>query len=249
MRYAEFRDPLEAALHAEGLCSPGADQRVEAIDLTDTLRTWKVNVWRTARDDTKPFDVSAVIAFTWSPIDAARASTSEEDLLTELVGRRKRPPRTERRWTRVDLRLHANLPYGSTTSIPEPSVLGAWTAAVVGQADATFNDIEERDGRILAGGHGDLELRAQCDPDGVVSLSAIAIAGFRLVRVPRVWDSPERRAAEADSKGELGRLARTFKGALGRVDKEYFSARDMDPLLAATTRSEAGRTVARPPAG
>jgi hypothetical protein len=118
----------------------------------------------------------------------------------------------------VDLRLHANLPYGSTTSIPEPSVFGAWTAAVVSQADAAFTDIQERDGRILAvrSGHGDLELRARCNPDGEVSLSAIAITGFRLIRVPRVWDNPERRATEADSHGELSRLARAFTAALDR---------------------------------
>ena len=35
-----------------------------------------------------------------------------------------------------------------------------------------------------------------------------------MVRVPRVLDSPERRAAEADSNRELGRLARLFKTAL-----------------------------------
>lgn len=225
MRYAEFRDRLEAALHAEGLFFPGADRRVETIDLADTVRSWKVNVYRAAPDDTKPFDVSAVIGFEWSPVDAARAYTSEEDLVTELVGRRRRSPRTERRWMRVDLSLHANLPFGSTTSIPEPSVFCAWTAAVVEQADAVFTDVEERDGRIVAvrGGHGDLELQARCNPDGMVSLSAVAIAGFRMVPVPRVWDSPERRAAEADSRGALSRLARTFKAALDEW-KESISA-------------------------
>lgn len=139
MRYADFRDRLEAALLAEGLLFPGADRRVETIDLADTVRSWEVNVYRAARVDTTPFDVSAAIGFQWSPVDAARAYTSEEDLLTDLVGRRRRSPRTERRWTRVDLRLHASLPYGSTTSIPEPSVFGAWTAAVVGQADCRLH--------------------------------------------------------------------------------------------------------------
>jgi hypothetical protein len=88
--------------------------------------------------------------------------------------------------------------------------------APVARFDAAFTDVEERDGRIVAvrGGHGDLELQARCNPDGMVSLSAVAIAGFRIVRVPRVWDSPERRATEADAHGELTRLARTFKTAL-----------------------------------
>ncbi len=221
MRYAEFRDRLEDALQEAGLFFQDADRRVETIDLADTVRSWKVSVWRAAPPGAEPFDVSAVIGFEWSPVDAARAYTCEEDLLTELVGRRTRPLRTERRWTRIDLSLHANLPYGSTTSMPEANVFGAWTAAVVKRADAAFTDIEEKKGRIVAvlGGHGDVEVQAHCKPDGIVSLNAVAISGFRMVRVPRVWDSPERRAAERDPRDELGRLARRFKTALDEWTK------------------------------
>jgi hypothetical protein len=72
------------------------------------------------------------------------------------------------------------------------------------------------DGRILAvqGGHDALELHARCNADGVVSLSAVTISAFRIVRVPRAWDSPERCAAEADLHRELDRLARTFRTAI-----------------------------------
>ncbi|MNC89468.1 hypothetical protein D3C83_54080 [compost metagenome] len=35
-----------------------------------------------------------------------------------------------------------------------------------------------------------------------------------MVRVPRAWDSPERRAAEAYPRRELSRLARTFQTSL-----------------------------------
>jgi hypothetical protein len=46
---------------------------------------------------------------------------------------------------------------------------------------------EEQCGRVVAvlGGHGDLEVQARCSPDGLVSLSAVTISGFRMVRVPR----------------------------------------------------------------
>ncbi|PYT78966.1 MAG: hypothetical protein DMG54_19510 [Acidobacteria bacterium] len=53
-----------------------------------------------------------------------------------------------------------------------------------------------------------------CKPDGVVSLKGVAISGFRMVRVPRVWDDPQRREAEGSANVEIGRLARTFKGTL-----------------------------------
>lgn len=175
MRYAEFRDQLEAALRHEGLFFTGTDRRVEKIDLADTVRSWKGYVSRGGPGSTAPFHVSAVIGFKWRPVDAARAYTSEEDLLTELVGRSRRSPRTEPRWTRVDLSLRASLPYGSTTAIPEASVFGAWTAAVVEQADAAFTEVKERGGRMLAvhGGHDDLELHARCNSDGVISLTAV----------------------------------------------------------------------------
>jgi hypothetical protein len=47
------------------------------------------------------------------------------------------------------------------------------------KADAAFNDIEEKQGRIVAvlGGHGDVEVQAHCKPDGVVCLKAVAISG------------------------------------------------------------------------
>lgn len=216
MRYAEFRDQLEDALRQEGIFFTGADRCVEKIELADTVRSWKAYVSRGGPGSTEPFHVSAVIEFKWSPVDAARAYTSEEDLLTELVGRSRRSPRTEPRWTRVDLSLRASLPYGSTTAIPEASVFGAWTAAVVEKADVAFTEVKERDGRILTvhGGHDDLELHARCSSDGVVSLTAVAISAFRIVRMARALDSPERRAAEGDSHRELNRLARTFRAAI-----------------------------------
>ena len=54
-------------------------------------------------------------------------------------------------------------------------------------------------------------VQAGCQPDGVISLKGLAISGFWIVRLPRVWDDPERRRAEKDPYGELDQLARTFK--------------------------------------
>jgi hypothetical protein len=215
VRYAEFRDRLESALREAGLLVHDADRR-ETIDLADTVRRWQVYIVRAAAPRTEPFHVSAEVGFAWTPVNAARAYTSEEDLLTQIIGRRRRPTRTERRWTRVDLSLHASLPYGSTTSMPEPHVFSAWSASIVEKVDVALTDIEERNGRIAAvlGGHGDLEVEAHCKLDGVVSLKGVAISGFRMVRVPHVWDDPKRREAEKDPHVELGRLAQTFKATI-----------------------------------
>jgi hypothetical protein len=215
VRYAEFRDRLEDALQQAGLFSPHVDRRVETIDLADTVRSWKVYVYRVTPRSAEPFHVSAEVGFDWSPVDAARGHTCEEDLLTELVGRRRRPPRTERRWTRIDLSLRASLPYGSNTSMPEPDMFGAWTAAVVEAADAAFTVTEEKRGQIVAvlGGHSGVEVQARCERDGLLSLEVVQVSGFLTVHVPRVWGDPDRREAEQDPGNELGRLARRFKTA------------------------------------
>jgi hypothetical protein len=204
VRYAEFRNRLENALREVGLFVHDAD-RVETINLADTVRHWKAYLRRSAPPSAEPFSVSAEISFGWTPFDAARSYTCEEDLYLQLVGRRRQPTRTARRWTRVDLSLYANLPYGSTTSMPEPHVFAAWTTSVGEKAHAAFSEIEERNGHIVAvlGAHGDLQVEVRCQPDGIVSLKGVAISGFRMVRVPRAWDDPGRREAERDPHAEL----------------------------------------------
>lgn len=221
MRYAEFRDQLEDALQEAGLFFHIVDRPVEAIEIANTVWRWKAYIYRTAPRSVEPFHISGEVSFDWSPFDAARAFTCEEDLLTELFGRRKRPARTERRWKRVDLSLHASLPYGSTTPMPEGRVFGAWTASIEENVHAAFNEIEERNGRIAAvlGASGALEVQVHSKPDGILSLNSVAISGFRIVHLPRVWDDSERRGAERSSQAELGRLARTFKATFDEWTK------------------------------
>jgi hypothetical protein len=212
VRYDEFRDQLEAALQRNSLHFHSL-QRVETIELANTERHWKVYVHGAVRPSPEPFHVSAEISFTWSPFDAARTYAREEDLLTELIGTRKQRPKTERRWKRVDLSLHAGLPYGSTTAMPEPQLFAAWTASILEKVHGAFADVEEKKGRIVAilGAHEDVDVQARCQPDGVVSLKGLAISGFRIVHIPRVWDDAERRRAEKEPYAELDQLARTFK--------------------------------------
>lgn len=197
MRYDEFRDQLETALQRNNLHFHSL-QRVETIELANTVRHWKVYVHGAAPPSAEPFDVSAEISFAWSPFDAARAYAREEDLLTEVIGRRKHLLRTERRSKPVDLSLHAGLPYGSTTAMPEPRIFGVWTASILEKVHGAFADVEEKEGRIVAvhGAHGDVDVQARCEPDGVVSLKGLAISGFRIVHLPRLWDDPERRSGE-----------------------------------------------------
>lgn len=216
MRYDEFRDRLQDALGDAGLLFRNGDRPVETIDLANTNRRWKIYIWRSAPQSAEPFHVAAKVAFHWSPVDTARAYTCEEDLLTKLLGGRQRPMKTERRWIRVDLTLYANLPYGSTAPLPDAQVFGSWIALAGEKLNELLSEFKQRQQRVVAvtGACEEMEVETRCSSEGALTLKGVSVSGFRLVRVPRVWDDPDRREAEKDIGEELVRLARRFRAAL-----------------------------------
>jgi len=216
MRYEEFRDQIQGALKGVGLFQQRIGNPIETIELSGAGRRWKVYLSRSAPQKAEPFHVSAKIAFNWNPFDNARSYTCEEDLLTELLGRKKQGLKTLQRFTRVDLELRAGLPYGSTATIQDPQLFRAWSESVILKLDKQFTERKERPGRLIAilGFLGEIEVDARCGAGGKLPLHGVSVEGFRLVRVPRVWDNPERRDAEKDSAEEAARLARRFKSAI-----------------------------------
>lgn len=216
MRYDEFRDRLQDALRETGLFFQPAGLPAEIVDLASASRRWEVYVRRSASENSEPFHISAKVAFEWSPVNAARAYTCEEDLLTELLGRRQRYPKTQQRWTRVDLELYATLPYGSTTPMPDSQIFGPWTSSVGEKLDKLLAESKEREGRIVAitGGRKEVTVEALGSPDGNLFLKGVAVSGFRLVRIPRVWDDPVRQRAEKDIDEELAQIAGRFRDAM-----------------------------------
>lgn len=212
MRYHDFRDHLRDRLTDAGLFSRHIGQVFETIDLADTHRCCRFSVCR-SEERAEPFHVSAEIAFGWSPFDAARAYTTEEDLLVELFGRGKQEGQTQRRWKRVDLELHANLPYGSTTPLPDPQLLSSWTASVAEKLDSLFSDVTKRGRRVVAVLGGREEVKVRCKAGTPLSLDGLSVSGFRIVEVPRIWDDPERRSREKGIDRELARLAKRFNQA------------------------------------
>jgi hypothetical protein len=210
MRYDEFRDRLQTALQNVGLLGERLGNPVETIDLESMGRRWKVYLFESSTD-TKPFQVTAKIAFTWDPFNTARSYTCEEDLLTELLGRAKSSSKTEPRFTRVDLELLARLPYGSTATIPEALTFGSWADSAKQKLDKAFTEGKSHRQLAIPGAVQEIKIESKCDPAGCFSISGISTAVFRLVRVPRIWDDPERRDAEKSPARELASLAKRFK--------------------------------------
>jgi hypothetical protein len=215
MRYDEFRDRLQEALREAGLLLFPAGSPDETLDLANAGRKWEGYTLGSPPRDPAPFHVSAKIAFAWDAVNTARAQTCEEDVLMKLLGRRQRNPRTQPRWTRVDLELYASLPYGSTTPMPDAQLFGPWAGSTGETLSGLLTEFKERDGQVVevTGACEDIAVEARVSPDGVLSLKGLSVSGFRIARIPRVWDDPARREAEKDIAGDLAALARRFKNA------------------------------------
>jgi hypothetical protein len=206
MRYDEFRDRWQAALCAAGVLSH-QERPQETIDVSTTERRWR---FLTLPRTVDPFTVAASISFHWDPFQSARSYTCEEDLLTELHGRRARWS-TQRRLVRVDIKLHATLPYGSTMSLPAPDLWLPWITSVEEKLGAALVPQRQRNKDIRW--RGELELEGEASL-GEFALHGMSVPAFEMIVVPRIWDDPRRREGEASAARPIDALAARFRGAL-----------------------------------
>jgi hypothetical protein len=207
MRYDEFRDRWQAAARAARLLSVH-DRPEETVNLTTTARRWSVHLLLRA---VAPFHAGATIDFRWDAFAAARSYTCEEDLLTELLGRRAGRS-TQPRLVRVDITLRATLPYGSTTPLPAPEIWRPWVASVEEGLDGALAAPSRRK-EAIERWRGGLEIEGCAPLDGAIALRGLSVAAFEMIVVPRIWDDPKRRAREASAGARFDELARRFRGA------------------------------------
>ena len=161
-------------------------------------------------------DPEALLSFDWNPFQAARSYAREEDLLTDLVGRHGRLPRTAPRWLRMDLALRATLMQDAGIPMPEPKVLARWSKTVDTKLDKLLpHDASFRGGRLVAikGWRGEVEVESRCAPDGRLLLNRVEVSAYQVVNPPRVFDDPDRRERVKPIEKQLGDLARRFKRA------------------------------------
>jgi len=214
MRYDEFRDRLQSALVQAGLLGPG-DGPGETIELGNSSRHWQVVLHRSQPRSSDPFYISAKIGFAWSPADAARANACEEELLANLFGMEHRSLKTGPRSNRIDLELRAALPAGSAAPLPDAQTFHSWAEQLDRQLGGLWTEFRQRRGRpTVTGGLGNVKLSVECKDEGLLSLGGLTVSGFRIVRVPRRWENPDRHRAEKDLDKQLALVARQFGEAL-----------------------------------
>jgi hypothetical protein len=167
--------------------------REETVVLSSLQRVYELRVGTEVRQSAPPFHVTATLGFRWDPFQAARSHGCEEDLLTELFGRRSRVPRTLPRWERLDVIFRAALPWNSKVTIPDRRLWPAWTARVRSLLSelVPIESVENRSGHPIAvGWRGDVELRETCASDGTLVLDRVEVPAWQIVNPPRAWSDP-----------------------------------------------------------
>jgi hypothetical protein len=215
LNYDDFRQVWDEALRAAGLKANALFPQ-EMVDLRVIDRSYRIFIPYQFPDDKHPlFYISVELSWRWDALLSARFATTEEDLLTEMFGRSRRPKRTEPPYLRVDSVLHATIPMDGYYPAPAGSAWRAWAEAVASTVAPIIPAITagSPDGPFPLTWCGEPEIRLSCSVGGQLYLQGVSISAFRLIRLPRQWDDPERKR-EPDPTIELTEFFQQVREAL-----------------------------------
>lgn len=214
MRYEQFKDAWASELRESGLRMLHPEP-TETVDLVSMERSYTVYVEPAGRQDAEPFFVAGTLSWHWDSLQVARTRSTEEDLLTALLGRNVGDAvETEAPVLRVDIGLKASLMHGNGIPMPSKPVWGSWAREVVGRLerierllpDEVMTEGERGLPAVLAW-QGDPALEVECSREGELKLNAVEVSAWQLITLPRLWDDSEREHDE--HPGE--QLAAMFK--------------------------------------
>jgi hypothetical protein len=214
MDHDAFREAWLDALRDEELLRY-PDRPDDRIELAKMSREHSVRIGMGHRQQAEPFFVSMVLGWTWSPVHAARSYTNEEDLLSELLGRKQAQDLiTERPWLRLDVKLCAKMPYGKPLPLRGAKSLQRWTDKVMHDLKPFLRTRVEGTKRVEAiHAHlGEPEARTRCDGAGELALLGVELDAWRAVTLPRESDTAELITVDATAIS-LQRFAKDVRGA------------------------------------
>jgi len=200
MTYDELKHVWISALRESTLPLLGIDPVQETIDLRSMDRSAKSFVGPLGQD-AEPFHIGASLSWRWDSLNTARTATTEEDLLTELLGRESGSRvKTERPWLRIDVSLRASLPHGRLIPMPSSEVWAMWAHEAIGRLEAIEPIVPEK--RTRPGRAGLLEYlawqgepiaRVRCGLGGELQLEAVELSSWQAIDLPRKWDDSSRK--------------------------------------------------------
>lgn len=198
MKYGEFKLVWNEAFNSSGLSAPFGFS--EKLDLESMDRIYEIHIQPMGGFDAPPFTVMGTLSWRWHALHTAWAATNEEDMLTELFGRREgRHPMTSRPWLRIDIKLSATLYYGKEIPLPPPAAWKKWSREAITRLQSIEpivpkETVRERRNRLeVLAWSGEPSIEASCAIDGVIKLKSVKWAAWQSVNVPRHFDHPDRK--------------------------------------------------------
>jgi len=198
MRHDDFTRLWLEALRESGLRVAAVDELAESLDLRSMTRTGSSSV-ETAQD-AAPFHVVAALSWKWHALQTARTVTTEEDLLTTLLDRASDKVRTQRPWLRVDVELHATLPWGHDLPMPGPQVWARWAREAIGRLEVIEPLVPAETTRAGRGGRleylawqGAPDIDVACAADGSLQLRGVRVSSWQAIELARIWDNTDRK--------------------------------------------------------
>ncbi|MFZ5890013.1 MAG: hypothetical protein ACOY0T_03010 [Myxococcota bacterium] len=186
----------------------------ETLDTRTLDRSHTVYVEPLGCQDARAFHVSATLSWSWHALHTARATTRDDDVLTEMLGRDGAEGlETEKPYIRVDIKLTARAPYGQPLPMPSKAAWANWAPETMGRLETTEPLAPNPDTRVNRMGMLEIlawkeqpKVTAVCAPTGDLLLEAVEISAGQIVELPRVRDGSD----ETPDSGPDDELAELF---------------------------------------
>ena len=221
MNYDEFRKLWHETLEAANLF-PFPPSPSETVDVRWLSRAYSIFVALGGGDRARPFHVTARLGWLWDAELAARSTTTEEDLLINLLGQDGYYLVTEQPWLRVDLTLNATLPMDSPLPMPDGRAWRRWAAEVTSRLAPILPIDSEEDiyGLRVLSSRSEPEAELRCNADGHLFLTAVRLPAWQGIDLPRQWNNPDRQPDDwperqlADFAGRVRQALHEWEGCL-----------------------------------
>jgi hypothetical protein len=217
MDHDEFKAAWDNALREAGL--ERLVPATETIDARTMERRYEVAVLPIGGQTAEPFHVTALLSWRWDAVQSARSRSTEEDLLTEVLGHAEDVD-TEVRRLRIDIVLRASLPWGNAIPMPSPASWRRWMEETLGRLERVEPILPNEAVREGEGGRLEVfawkdepHVEAICRADGSLTVSEVGLAAWQVIELPRKWDDPEREADEPAAH-QLGQMFVRVRAAL-----------------------------------
>jgi hypothetical protein len=216
MNYQEFRDLWHETLREARLQIPYPIGPTEKIDLSNMSRSYECVIHAGLRPKSEPFHLSVKIEWDWDATISARYETTEEDMLMQIFGEfgihteDTIPP-----WLRMDVSLHASMPYDTAYPLPSLDQWQRWVRQVSDELQSILPTSYDEDGGVYA--YSDpIQAGVRLLEDGRLNLESVTFKAWQAIKLPRQWDDPEK--GDPSPAAELRDFALRISRAMSVMD-------------------------------